>query len=188
MNSIGDRIKELRKSEDLTQKEFAKRLLVSQSYLSGIENGNEIPTNKLIKLICLEFGVNENWLCSNHGDMYDEIYENNKVSLVEESNEALLKMMLLLSTKSNVEYGYYSLSFAELVSTLRYGQELDEELKMEYLELVQKFMMNFSQVVRLSFAKNPNSVAVESCKAELSDDLQNIYNFLEDEYNTQNNV
>ena len=53
MKSISDRIKTLRKSECLTQKEFAKRLLVSQSYLSGLENGNEVPTNRLIKLICL---------------------------------------------------------------------------------------------------------------------------------------
>ena len=52
MNNISDRIRVLRKSEHLTQKEFAKRLLISQSYLSGLENGNEIPTNKLLKLIC----------------------------------------------------------------------------------------------------------------------------------------
>ena len=78
MHEIGNRIRLLRKAENLTQKDFSKRLLISQSYLSGLENGNEVPTSKLLKLICLEFGVNESWLVNNSGEMYDEVYENDK--------------------------------------------------------------------------------------------------------------
>ncbi len=76
MDTIGNRIKHLRKVEGLKQKEFANRLLVSQSYLSGLENNNETPTEKLIKLICYEFHINEIWLTDNIGEMYDSAYLN----------------------------------------------------------------------------------------------------------------
>ena len=106
MNNISDRIRVLRKSEHLTQKEFAKRLLISQSYLSGLENGNEIPTNKLLKLICLEFGVSESWLLNDNGEMYTEVYE--MISVLDRSVKwCFTQNMTLLSTKSNVEYGFY---------------------------------------------------------------------------------
>ncbi|MFR1480925.1 MAG: helix-turn-helix domain-containing protein [Hydrogeniiclostridium mannosilyticum] len=37
MHEIGNRIRLLRKAENLTQKDFSKRLLISQSYLSGLK-------------------------------------------------------------------------------------------------------------------------------------------------------
>ena len=179
MECIGNRIKELRKSEDLTQKEFAKRLLVSQSYLSGLENGNELPTNKLIKLICLEFGVNENWLSDNVGEMYDDVYENNKASLVEESNSALLKMMLLFSTKSNVEYGFYSSAFLAFSSTLHYGQILNEEQRIEYLELVGNVMLDFDRMANVALMKFGGGTRenIEKQKEAILKDLDTILEY-----------
>ena len=103
MSSIGEPIKILRKEEDMTQREFAGRLSISQSYLSGIEKGNELPADRLLKLVCLEFGIRSEWLNNGEGEMYDTFYENNKIDLVEISNDALLDIMLLFSSKSNVE-------------------------------------------------------------------------------------
>ncbi len=62
MSIIGERIKATRKKEELTQKEFSKRILVTPSYLSRVENGSEKPTDMLVKLISLEFNVPLNWL------------------------------------------------------------------------------------------------------------------------------
>lgn len=62
MAIIGERIKELRKKQKLTQKEFSSRVCIKQSYLSDIENGNGVPSDMLIKLISLEFSVPINWL------------------------------------------------------------------------------------------------------------------------------
>lgn len=62
MNTINERIKFVRKDNNLTQKQFADRILVTQSYLSRIESGKEIPNDKLIKLIALEFDVPTGWL------------------------------------------------------------------------------------------------------------------------------
>lgn len=62
MNTIGDRIKLVRKSKNLTQKDFASHVLVSASYISRVESNKEIPTDMLVKLIALEFNVNYDWL------------------------------------------------------------------------------------------------------------------------------
>lgn len=84
MNDISQRIKLLRKENNLTQKQFAERILVSQSYLSRLENGSELPNDKLIKLIALEFDVPTNWLEDGSGpsrigyedsDYFDRAFE-----------------------------------------------------------------------------------------------------------------
>ncbi len=86
MESIGSRIKLLREQNNLNQKQFAERIMVSQSYLSRMERGSETPNNKLIKLIALEFNVPTDWILCNSdesdttskksSDCYDRSYSN----------------------------------------------------------------------------------------------------------------
>ncbi len=59
---MNDRIIELRKKQNWTQDEFAERMRISKNYVSLIENGKKIPSDRLISDICREFGVNEEWL------------------------------------------------------------------------------------------------------------------------------
>jgi transcriptional regulator with XRE-family HTH domain len=70
MKEIGKRIKQIRQFLELNQGEFSKRIEMSQSMLSGIENGRETITDRNTKLICLEFGVNEDWLSAGNGEMF----------------------------------------------------------------------------------------------------------------------
>lgn len=70
---IGNRVKEIRKSIDLTQMEFAKKLGVSQNSISQIENGTRNPGGALIKVICQEFGVSEDWLRTGEGEMFSSL-------------------------------------------------------------------------------------------------------------------
>ena len=184
MNNISDRIRVLRKSEHLTQKEFAKRLLISQSYLSGLENGNEIPTNKLLKLICLEFGVSESWLLNDNGEMYTEVYENDKASLTEVSNGALLKIMTLLSTKSNVEYGFYANSlslFSNMLDCSHLGnRNIDMGHILEniiYLELLTTLVMDLDRMVYVSF-NNKDSKNIDKHKQVIRNDLDAFFNYI----------
>ena len=69
MNEIGERLKTLRRETGLKQGDFAKRLEISQSLLSGIENGNEPLSDRTRKIICLEFNISENWLLTGEGKM-----------------------------------------------------------------------------------------------------------------------
>ena len=62
MEEAKDRLRIIRRELRLNQGEFAERIKISQSMLSGIEIGRETLTDRNIRLICLEFGVNEYWL------------------------------------------------------------------------------------------------------------------------------
>lgn len=60
--SVSDRLKEIRKRENLSQKDFAEKLGISRTHYSNIENETVTLTPKIAKLICSTFKVNEPWL------------------------------------------------------------------------------------------------------------------------------
>ena len=92
-----DRIRAVRKALKLNQEEFAERLGMQGGALSMIEVGDNAITEKNIKLICMLFNVNENWLRTGRGEMFAsspyekeffEIYGN----LLPETQKALLRL------------------------------------------------------------------------------------------------
>lgn len=68
---MNNRIAQLRKNRGWTQDTFAEEMGISKNYVSLIENGKKIPSDRLVSDICREFGVNEKWLRDGTGDMYD---------------------------------------------------------------------------------------------------------------------
>jgi len=65
-----ERIRQIRKENNLSQSEFAKRLGVTRSVISNIELNNLAkPEQKtsLIKLLSKEFYVNEEWILTGKG-------------------------------------------------------------------------------------------------------------------------
>lgn len=68
--TINDRVKQLRKALGLTQVEFGKRIAVAQGYLTNIEKGSRDVTEKILKIICHEFNVSEEWLRTGQGEMF----------------------------------------------------------------------------------------------------------------------
>lgn len=68
-----ERLLTLRKELKLTQSEFAKKIQISRSHLSGLENGTRNFTERVISDICREFDVNRNWLENGEGDMFIDI-------------------------------------------------------------------------------------------------------------------
>jgi transcriptional regulator with XRE-family HTH domain len=67
-----DRLIELRRILNYKQGEFAKKLKMTQSALSNVENGINGLTDTNIQLICLTFGVNESWLKQGIGPIFNE--------------------------------------------------------------------------------------------------------------------
>jgi len=61
LRAIGRRIRELR-GFDLTQVEFASRIGVAQSHLSGLERGEKEPCAAVLLAISREFGKSVDWL------------------------------------------------------------------------------------------------------------------------------
>lgn len=67
--SLGDRIKQLRKSQNLTQQAFAKALGISAGYVSEIEQGNKMPGSEVLLSLKQVFHINTDWLLTGEGEM-----------------------------------------------------------------------------------------------------------------------
>ncbi len=66
---IYERIREIRKKNKLSQTEFGKKIGVSRSVISNIEYNSVEPSDLIIKAICAEYGINEEWIRTGKGDI-----------------------------------------------------------------------------------------------------------------------
>ena len=106
-----DRIKQIRKENKLTQVEFGERIGVKGNTVTGYETGLRNPTDAVLHSICREFFINENWLRTGNGEMYD-IPEDEVASIVsdlpEENNPCydliveIMKTYRKLDSKSQI--------------------------------------------------------------------------------------
>ncbi|MDR2535597.1 MAG: helix-turn-helix domain-containing protein [Treponema sp.] len=72
IDNITDRLIALRKSMDLNQGQFSERLGLTSAAISSLELGKSQLTEQNIRLICLTFNVNEAWLRTGEGAMFNE--------------------------------------------------------------------------------------------------------------------
>lgn len=64
----GERVKAIRKAKEMSMEQFGERIgNISKSTISNIENGNRNLTDLMLKSICNEFNVNEDWLRTGAG-------------------------------------------------------------------------------------------------------------------------
>ena len=69
---MNSRIRELRKTLGLSQKEFAEKIGLKQNAISYMEKSGSTVTEQNIKTICSQFSVNEAWLRTGSGPMFLE--------------------------------------------------------------------------------------------------------------------
>lgn len=67
--TMGERIKKVRKYNDLTQQALADQIGTTQNSVARYEMNKITPSNAVISLICREFSVDENWLRTGEGEM-----------------------------------------------------------------------------------------------------------------------
>lgn len=65
-----DRIREIRTSVGMTQKEFGEKLGLKQNTIASYEMGKIGISDTVILSICREFEINESWLRTGSGDMH----------------------------------------------------------------------------------------------------------------------
>ena len=71
LTSVGLRVKEFRTSQNLTQDELGSKLGVSRDAINNIERGRLKKLREAtIKLICLKFSVDYDWLMTGEGEMF----------------------------------------------------------------------------------------------------------------------
>ena len=85
---IKDRIIAVREALGLTQRNFCKGIYISQSYYAQIENGNKPVNDRIIALICSQYGVNKEFLLTGKGEIFsDDLADIQLQQLLEVFNE-----------------------------------------------------------------------------------------------------
>ena len=69
---MNKRIRELRKTLGLSQKDFAGQIGLKQNAISYMEKDGSTVTEQNIKTICAQFSVNEDWLRTGSGAIFLE--------------------------------------------------------------------------------------------------------------------
>lgn len=102
----GERVKAVRKDLNMTLESFGKRLGVTKTAISNIENGARCLTDQMLLAICREFNVNENWLRTGEGDMFLKLSRDDEIAayvgrvMADENAFYQQKLLLFLSRLS----------------------------------------------------------------------------------------
>jgi transcriptional regulator with XRE-family HTH domain len=80
--TINKRVRRVRNSLDMTQSGFSRVLSLSGGYLAGVETGKRKVNDRLVKLICTSFKVNEEWLRTGNGEIFSEKIDESFIKLV----------------------------------------------------------------------------------------------------------
>lgn len=125
-----DRISLVIKSEGITKTEFAKRLNVSQAFVSQMCSGAAKPSDRTISDICREFAVNEDWLRTGIGEMREAITPEEEIAelvarAVHGSGDFRRAVIRMICTRTDAELEVLDKMLQDLYETLQKnsGQE-----------------------------------------------------------------
>ena len=76
---MNERIRLLRKELGLNQSDFGNKIGVKQGTVAGYESGARTPLDAVVSSICREFDVNEEWLRTVVGEMFEQMTEQQKL-------------------------------------------------------------------------------------------------------------
>lgn len=82
----GERVKKIRKDQNLTLEKFGMRLGVTNVAISNIEKGNRSLTEQMALAICREYNVSYDWLTNGEGTMYIKTPQSTLEKLKQEYN------------------------------------------------------------------------------------------------------
>ncbi len=78
---MNERLKEIRLKLNMSQDEFADKLGLTKSAISGHETGRRNITEQTIVSICREFNVSRTWLESGVGSMFIEMDRDDEITV-----------------------------------------------------------------------------------------------------------
>ena len=99
---MNERLKELRKEHlHLTLEKFGEPLGVKHAALSHLENGKNKLTDQMILSICRTYNVNEEWLRTGNGPVFQELPEEDEFgfAVAEISDDPVVKSILIEYSK-----------------------------------------------------------------------------------------
>ena len=104
---MNERIKTIRKSANLTQTEFGKRIGATRAMIASYEGGAVVPADTVLKLISKEFGISYAWLKTGEGPMEDPVLEDDISERLADTYQNLpdrLKMLVDALIKMDPEW------------------------------------------------------------------------------------
>lgn len=118
------RIKELRIALKMSQDDIGKKLGVTRAAISRLENGERNVTEQMVLAICREFNVNEKWLRTGEGEMFEK-----------KNNVAVAKAAQLLGKKDPIFEAFVE-TYADLSPSDR---DILLKTSMQFLKSLEKF-------------------------------------------------
>lgn len=128
MGAINERIGLVLKELNLTKTEVAKKLKVSQQYISKLVVTGK-PSDRLVDDICEKFNISEDWLRTGEGEMFKQLTEQQKVMKY--------TAMLLKDTDSVIAD-----AIKNFITTY---EQLDDASKKVLNEIALKYMANLKK-------------------------------------------
>lgn len=80
--TLGERIRELRRSLGLKQAEFADQIGVKEATVTSWETGNRNPSDTVLVTICNVFDINKEWLINEKGPMRKALGPDEELDLI----------------------------------------------------------------------------------------------------------
>ena len=104
----GQRVRELRKELGLTLEKFGKHLGVGKTAISKIENGENNLTDQMILAICREYNVDEKWLRTGKGEMFEKLNRQQELAqltatLFKEEEDSFKSRLIMALAQLNEE-------------------------------------------------------------------------------------
>jgi len=99
--SIGENIKKIRKENGLTQAEFSKRIGISRTYLSDLENSRKSPSVETLDKIANKLDVSTTYLLN--GDKYAALLYNQDIEAIDFNRiKSLNKSLVSIVIKNKI--------------------------------------------------------------------------------------
>lgn len=125
MLQMRERIKKIRKHFNLTQVKFGEQIGVKGNTVTNYETGLRTPTDAVIKSICREFHIREEWLRFGEGEMFIEMARDEQISefvggiLANESDSFKKRLISVLANLTEEEWKILEKKAKELVNEKR---------------------------------------------------------------------
>ncbi len=121
---MNERIRELRKLLGFTLEKFGAPLGVGKTAISKIENGERGVTDQMVKSICREYNVNEEWLIDGIGEMFTEIDRDDQLmrwaaSVLKDDSDSFRKRFVTMLSSLSVDEWQFLEDKARMLIDLR---------------------------------------------------------------------
>lgn len=139
---LGDRLKQIRKEKNLSQKAFADPLSTSSGYISEVEQGKKAPGSDFLTSLSRVYGVSIDWLLTGAGEAFPK--KSADINLEPPQLNPVLLKQVIEGVEIYLKEGKSVLPpeiKARLISLLydyyaKTGEEVDRRKVVSYIKLV----------------------------------------------------